>query len=145
MPSDLWNFACRLYAAPGVAERCLALQEQGQDVCLLLCACWLEWRGVACRPLRLQALQQQAAPWQHEVIAPLRQLRQQWRPAAQTDTALHALRERLKQLELDAEHQLLQRLEQIAAAWPGTTGAQPWLEALQLPAGDCHSLRQAIA
>ena len=46
MPTDLWDFAQRLYARPGVESACLHLQEVGADVCLLLTAGWLGGRGV---------------------------------------------------------------------------------------------------
>lgn len=42
MHTDLWNFALHLYARPGVEAACLALQDEGADVCLLLCGAWLE-------------------------------------------------------------------------------------------------------
>ncbi|MCK1787400.1 TIGR02444 family protein, partial [Pseudomonas sp. TNT11] len=37
MCADLWSFALSTYARPGVEAACLRLQEQGADVCLLLC------------------------------------------------------------------------------------------------------------
>ncbi len=132
MCADLWSFALSLYARPGVEAACLRLQEQGADVCLLLCGAWLEQRGVALEPERLRALQQLAGSWQAKVITPLRQLRVQWRVMAQQDEALAALRERVKALELEAERQLLKRLEALAQGWPTgeVTGQQPWLEGL---------------
>jgi len=48
MPTDLWRFAETLYQRPGVEAACLQLQAQGADVCVLLCAAWLERRQVAC-------------------------------------------------------------------------------------------------
>ena len=51
MPTDLWDFAQRLYARPGVESACLHLQEAGADVCLLLCGAWLERHGIACTHL----------------------------------------------------------------------------------------------
>lgn len=83
MPSDLWDFAQRLYGRPGVEHACLQLQEAGADVCLLLCGAWLQRHGVAYTPARLSHLQAIAQPWQTEVISPLRQLRQNWRTTAQ--------------------------------------------------------------
>ena len=47
MCTDLWNHALALYARPGVEEACLGVQALGGDVCLLLCATWLQARGVA--------------------------------------------------------------------------------------------------
>ncbi|TWC73645.1 uncharacterized protein (TIGR02444 family) [Pseudomonas sp. SJZ103] len=131
MCADLWSFALSTYARPGVETVCLRLQEQGADVCLLLCGAWLEQRGAAFEPERMRTLQQLARPWQAQVIEPLRQLRVQWRAMAQQDEPLAALRERVKALELDAERQLLTRLEALAQAWPkGETTQQRWLEGL---------------
>ena len=132
MPSDLWDFAQRLYGRPGVEHVCLQLQEAGADVCLLLCGAWLQQAGVACTPARLADLQAIAQPWQTEVISPLRQLRQNWRTAAQRQAPLAALRERLKGLELDAEQQLLLALHACAHEWAADSegAVSAWLEAL---------------
>lgn len=135
MPSDLWSFACDRYARPGVESACLQLQAQGADVCLLLTAGWLGRRGVACRPERAEALQQQARTWQQEVITPLREQRQRWRQAAQQDARLHELRETLKQLELQAERYLLERLQELSEHWSTTRSEtlDDWLNALGGP------------
>jgi len=131
MNADLWSFALSTYARPGVEAACLRLQEQGADVCLLLCGAWLEQRGVALEPERMRTLQQLARPWQAQVIEPLRQLRVQWRAMVQQDEQLAALREQVKALELDAERQLLTRLEALTQAWPkGEMTQQRWLEGL---------------
>ncbi|MFJ2983968.1 MULTISPECIES: TIGR02444 family protein [unclassified Pseudomonas] len=129
MHTDLWNHALALYARPGIEPACLSLQTLGGDVCLLLCATWLQRRGVAVNAERAQALRAIAEPWQAQVVTPLRSLRQQWRTAAQQDPQLAALREQVKGAELEAEKQLLQRLEACALQWP--TGshepADDWL------------------
>ena len=150
MCADLWRFALSTYARPGVQAACLRLQEQGADVCLLLCGAWLEQRGVALESRRLLALQQLARPWRVDVIEPLRQVRVQWRAMAQQDVGLGALRERVKALELEAEQQLLLRLEALAQAWPTGERAthQTWLEGLATEAanldhGALHQLRAA--
>ena len=143
MPSDLWDFAQRLYRRPGAEHACLQLQAAGADVCLLLCGAWLHRHGVACTPTRLAHLQAIAQPWQTEVISPLRQLRQNWRTAAQRQAPLAALRERLKGLELDAEQQLLLALHACAHDWPADSeGAAPaWLEALAGTGADPDALQ----
>ena len=139
MCADLWSFALSTYARSGCETACLRLQEQGADVCLLLCGAWLEQRGVAFGLERARALQQLARPWQAQVIEPLRHVRVQWRAMAQQDEQLAGLRERVKALELDAERQLLARLEALAQAWPtGTAGQSLWLEGLA--AGDAANL-----
>ncbi|OPA83446.1 TIGR02444 family protein [Pseudomonas fluorescens] len=130
MYADLWSFALSTYARPGIEAACLRLQEQGADVCLMLCGAWLEQRGVAVTPERMRALKQVAGPWQVQVVEPLRQMRMQWRVTAQQDQPLAALRERVKALELDAERVLLTRLEGLAQTWPAGEGHQKWLEGL---------------
>lgn len=137
MEKMLWPYALALYARPDVTQACLTLQSAGADVCLLLTGAWLGNRGVAPMIERQRLLEIMAAPWRATVVEPLRVLRTYWKPAAQTDTALAALRERLKQLELDAEHELLTRLEQASVGWPLTSQSDPagWLTALAGPAG----------
>ncbi|UII71368.1 TIGR02444 family protein [Pseudomonas sp. HN11] len=132
MCADLWSFALSTYARPGCEAACLRLQKHGADVCLLLCGAWLEQRAVAVTNERLQALKQLARPWQTQVIEPLRRVRTQWRGMAQQDEDLAGLRERVKALELDAERQLLTRLEALAQTWPAGDAIDQrlWLEGL---------------
>ncbi|MGP0172882.1 TIGR02444 family protein [Pseudomonas sp. NCHU5208] len=127
---DLWNFALELYARPGVEQACLQLQETGSDVCLLLAGAWLQKRGVRCLDERLAALRELAGPLQRDVVAPLRQLRHQWRTAAREDAELAALREQVKRLELQAERVLLERLQALAEKWPEEAGEDDWLARL---------------
>ncbi|MEG1040893.1 MAG: TIGR02444 family protein [Pseudomonas sp.] len=135
MYTDLWNFALDLYARPGVEAACLQWQDQGGDVCLLLCAAWLDSRGIAANEQRLHALREGAEAWQTDVVKPLRNLRQQWRTAAMHDPQLATLREQVKGLELNAERIVLERLQGICDGWLATPGAAAdWLGALA-PAG----------
>ncbi|MGE7990734.1 TIGR02444 family protein [Pseudomonas sp. NPDC089554] len=148
MHDELWNHALALYARPGVESACLALQALGADVCLLLCATWLEARRVPASALRASELRAIAEPWQRDVVEPLRMLRRQWRSLAQGDVQLAALREQVKALELDAERTLLWRLQAHAQQWPaspdGPTG--DWLEWLAPEqAGGHDALRQLRA
>ena len=132
MHTDLWNFCLNTYARPGMEAACLRLQEDGINVCLLLCVSWLEQRSVPYHESRLRQLTACAEPLEHQVVQPLRRLRTEWRKAAQDDPALAEIRRQIKALELNAERELLQRLEQITQTWP----AQPaeasgaWLQAL---------------
>ena len=151
MQTDLWNYCLNLYARPGVEQACLSLQSRGLDVCLLLCAAWLEQRAVALDEARLGQLKACAEPWQREVVQPLRQLRTQWREAATHDDALAALRVQIKSLELEAERTLLRRLESVALGWP-TAQPQDTCDWLHRVASDAnhpdydalHTLRAAI-
>lgn len=140
---DLWTFALHCYAREGVESACLELQSQGADVCVLICAAWLEVRGVACSPERMRALEEVAAPWRHRVVEPLRELRQAWRSPAEQDEALRELREALKTLELQAERSLLQRLQTASCEWSESAGADRWLHALG-PKGSCHAALETL-
>ncbi len=147
MSPDLWTFATTLYARPGAEAACLELQAAGADVCLLLCGLWLDSRGVAHDAEREAQLRRIAEPWQQEVVKPLRALRQGWRKAAGQDSALSGLRERVKQLELEAEREQLGRLQRLAEGWAQKPSIEDrrWLEAFS-PAGHaeaCAGLRSA--
>lgn len=138
MLSDLWSFTLDFYARPGVEQACLALQAKGGNVCALLCGVWLDQRQIAFDPERAEEIRQLATPWHDEVVGPLRAIRTQWKASATTDEELGALRERLKGLELDAERELLVRLQRLVQDWPEQAlqknGA--WLDALAGTAGD---------
>lgn len=130
MQTDLWNYCLKVYALPGVEHACLRLQRQGLDVCLLMCAAWLEQRNVAYDDARLECLKALAQPWQRDVVQPLRELRTQWREAATHDDALSALREQVKGLELEAERTLLRQLESATQQWLPTQSQSncDWLQ-----------------
>lgn len=140
MYTDLWSFAVALYSRPGVEKACLDLQANGADVCLLLCGAWLGQRGVALTVERVDQLRQIARPWQTEVVQPLRQLRQQWRQAAMQDNELNRMREQLKGLELEAERQLLIRLDELSREWPEEKAdlVLQWLQRLLPQAQSLH-------
>lgn len=127
---DLWSFALSCYQQPGIEAACLELQAAGADVCLLLTGAWLECRGVACDDARLTQLKNLSDDWRTGVVAPLRSLRQNWRQQAATDDELNGLRERVKALELDAEHIQLQRLQSATQPWPKGSERTNWLDPL---------------
>jgi len=125
MSSDLWSFSLTTYAHPGVEQACLQLQSAGVNVCLLLCGAWLGQRGVACDEQRLQQLRSVAASWDIDVVRPLRTLRTQWKVGSTQDSDLHALREQVKALELEAAaagaaHLHRDALHQLRVAVTGT-------------------------
>ncbi|MDO7895671.1 TIGR02444 family protein [Pseudomonas citrulli] len=152
MSPDLWRFSLDLYAKPGVEAACLASQDAGLNVCLLLCGLWLDQRGVGCSEQRLHRLRQLADAWDAEVVKPLRSLRRQWKNAALQDPELDTLREQVKRLELEAERRLLERLEAAARDWPEARhrDSAQWLQALAAIAGPAnhdalHQLRVAVS
>ncbi|WP_434678560.1 TIGR02444 family protein [Pseudomonas sp. R1-18] len=138
MPSDLWSFTLDFYARAGVEQACLALQADGANVCMVLCGVWLRVRGVPCTAQRLDEIGQLATPWHDDVVRPLRELRTQWKSAAQHDVALGTLRNQVKALELDAERQLLVRLQTMTESWSetGEVAQGEWLGGLAGAAGE---------
>jgi uncharacterized protein (TIGR02444 family) len=105
-----WRFSLALYARPGVADALVALQDRaGRDVNLILFGLWL---GVT-QGRRLGAAERAAAgaaiaAVNQAAVAPLRRLRRQLKPAADSD--LQALRRRIAGLEIAAERQVQHRL-----------------------------------
>jgi uncharacterized protein (TIGR02444 family) len=104
MSQSLWNFSLATYARTGVPEACLHLQDAlGADVNILLYCCW---RG-AMEKDELISLAAELAPWQTEVVGGLRKVRRFLKlvvpQLAEHSTAAAQLRERVKELELEAE------------------------------------------
>ena len=93
---------------------------------------------------RLEQLKELAAPWHRDVVQPLRDLRIGWRDAAREDLELSALREQVKTLELEAERQLLLRLQERVREWPEVQAKslEDWLEGLA--AGAAERNRDAL-
>jgi uncharacterized protein (TIGR02444 family) len=137
---DVWSFALDLYAQPGVEPACLALQDAGADVCLLLAGAWFGWRGVACDAQHLAELRELARPLREELVMPLRALRQQWRAQARLDQRVAELRESVKALELRAERLLLERLADAGRNWTSGSGddLDAWLQGCAGAAAEQH-------
>lgn len=108
--TPLWDFALTLYAQSGVETACLTLQEEaGVDVCELLFHCWLYSCGLEALPREVARQRDERLQWQRSVTAVLRGLRRELKPVAATSDAVTALRETIKQAELMAERENLQR------------------------------------
>lgn len=103
---DLWPFSLRVYAAPGVADACLAAQDShGADVNLILWAAWLGARGHRLTPAELAAAEATSRPWREEIVRPLRALRRRLKqgPAPAPDAGSESVRAKIKAAELEAE------------------------------------------
>jgi uncharacterized protein (TIGR02444 family) len=113
---SLWSWAVAAYAADGVGEACVDLQDTaGQNVPLLL---WAAWTASTGRPLdedTLEAGCDIARAWQETAIAPLRAVRRALKPRAPDldDAAREAVRDQVKAAELAAERHLLAALEAL--------------------------------
>ena len=122
-----WDFSLALYAKPGIAESCLRLQDgPGLDVNLLLYACWTAATGAG-RPSAddWRRLVAGTAAWRSQVIEPLRRVRRFLKDAEASPGGVE-LRDRVKALELDAEH-----AAQLAIAALGGRGGEATAGALE--------------
>lgn len=102
-----WRFSMRVYRAPGIAEACLALQDDcDADVNLLLFCCWTGRSG---RRLSRQALRsaiRAVARWKSGVVEPLRSARRALGKGFRRVEPEYCqpLRRRIGAAELDAEY-----------------------------------------
>lgn len=113
----LWDWAVAAYARPGVAEACLALQdEDGQSVPLLL---WAAWRG-GVEAEDVEAAVDTARSWHQTAIDPIRAVRRTLKKPVSDmeDGPRLTLREQVKAVELAAEKGLLEALEGVAGPPP---------------------------
>ena len=131
MTTGLWDWSLEAYAAPGVAEACLHLQDaQGQNVPLLLWAAWAAATGRRPDDDAIEAACDAARAWSDAAVAPLRAIRRTLKaPIPDLDKAAReSLREQIKALELQAERHLLAALEDLAP--PPSTPPRPLVDGL---------------
>lgn len=127
----LWDWAVRLYGRPGVAEACLALQDEaGADVPLALWALWRHAHGRPPDAACLAAAESAVGLWREEVVKPLRTLRRRLKngPPPAPDAESAGLRERVKAAELEAERIELSILEVLADQGSDPADARALLE-----------------
>ena len=127
----LWDWSVAAYAAEGVADACLDLQDHHeQNTCLLL---WAGWNAATARrpdEETVEAACDVARAWDSTTISPLRAVRRTLKlPVPDIeDAAREAVRSRIKAVELEAERQLLLALEPLSPAPSG--GPCPTIDAL---------------
>lgn len=114
--SAFWRFSLAFYARPGVADACLALQDDcAADVNIVLYLLFLALQGHAIDAHGMTRIVALAAPWNDAVVLPLRSVRRRMKdgipglPVAPTAS----LRTEVKRIELEAEHLLQEALEAL--------------------------------
>ena len=116
--SPFWRFSLRFYRQAGVADACIALQEQsGVDVNLLL---YLLWRAIERRAFaagEVQSIEDTIGPWRQATVIPLRGVRRALKapPALVAAAAAEAFRTRIKAVELEAERLQQEAMVELAA------------------------------
>lgn len=110
-----WSFSLDRYCRPGVADICLAMQDEaGVDVNLLLFCLWCGQEGVKLAVGEIAALDGAGAgEWREQVVRPLRAARRAMKapPAAFEPGETERLRTALKHVEVESE-----RLQQMVLA-----------------------------
>jgi uncharacterized protein (TIGR02444 family) len=98
-----WQFSLAVYAAPGVADECLALQERyGVDVNVLMFSAWIgSERKIQLTPEDIGAIAAVVTPWHESAVKPLRSVRRYMKGLSQSN--IDNLRARVKGAELAAE------------------------------------------
>lgn len=128
---SLWDWAVAAYAAPDVADACLALQDHHeQNVPLLLWSAWVAQTGRRPDEETIEAACDTARAWDSVVVAPLRAVRRTLKaPVPDIDDGpRESVRNRIKALELEAEKHLLEALEALAP--PPSAAPRPAIDGL---------------
>ena len=110
--SPFWQFSIKFYAVPGVAEACIALQDQAKvDVNILFYLLWNATQGRAFNAADITEIEHRIGPWREMAVIPIRDIRRALKapPPAMAPEAAEGLRTRIKAVELEAE-----RLQQEA-------------------------------
>jgi uncharacterized protein (TIGR02444 family) len=110
--SPFWQFSIKFYAVPGVAEACIALQDQAKvDVNMLFYLLWNATQGRAFNAADITEIEHRIGPWREMAVVPIRSIRRALKspPPAMAPEAAEGLRTRIKAVELEAE-----RLQQEA-------------------------------
>jgi uncharacterized protein (TIGR02444 family) len=139
---DIWSWAQRSYAQPGVAAACLRLQDDfDQDIPYLL---WAVWAGVT-EPGLLGRGARLARDWERGVTSPLRTARRALKtpPAGLETSGCNALRDQVKAAELEAERLLLQALADLTDARAGALPQAALDAAVQTWGAPAHPLAVA--
>ena len=113
-PTDtpFWRFSLNFYRQTGVAEACIALQDDcGVDVNLMLFLLWLAANGRQLSLDNIKELDQAVRTWRELTIIPIREIRRELKAAPTLVDAgkQEAFRTKIKAIELEAE-----RLQQEA-------------------------------
>ena len=123
LEADSWAFALALYARPGVAKACLALQnELDVDVMLLLMVTFAAVRHrILLTPGEIRALDATCGPWREQVVRKLRAIRTHLKtgPASAPARTTEQFRAQVKALELEAEKIQNQLLAERLPLRPG--------------------------
>jgi uncharacterized protein (TIGR02444 family) len=123
--TPFWRFSLHFYRQPGVADACIALQDDcGVDVNLLLFLLWLADDGQLLSADDVRKLDDRVRGWRNLTIIPIREARRKLKGARTLvdPGTQEAFRNKVKAVELEAER--LQQEALYAFAQSGPLGKQ---------------------
>jgi uncharacterized protein (TIGR02444 family) len=110
--SPFWRFSIGFYRVPGVAQACIALQDEAQvDVNVLFFLLWNATQNRTLDANGVAEVERAIGPWRDMTVVPLRDVRRALKspPPVMTPETAEGFRTRIKAVELEAE-----RLQQEA-------------------------------
>jgi uncharacterized protein (TIGR02444 family) len=117
--TPFWRFSLAFYRQPGVADACIALQDEyGVDVNLLLFLLWLADEKRLLSADEIKALDGKVRDWRNLTVVPIRGIRRKLKGARTPVEAAQqeAFRTKIKGLELEAERLQQQALYALSQA-----------------------------
>ena len=110
--SPFWRFSVKFYAVAGVADACIALQDQARvDVNILFFLLWNASERRALNATEVAEVEQTIGGWREMAVVPIRNVRRALKapPPVMAPEVAEGFRTRIKAVELEAE-----RLQQEA-------------------------------
>jgi uncharacterized protein (TIGR02444 family) len=110
--SPFWRFSVKFYAAPGVADACIELQDRAKvDVNILFFLLWNATQKRAFNATDVAEVERRIGGWRDMAVVPIRAIRRALKspPPVMMPDAAEGFRTRIKAVELEAE-----RLQQEA-------------------------------
>jgi uncharacterized protein (TIGR02444 family) len=126
--TPFWRFSLHFYRQAGVADACIALQDECRvDVNLLLFLLWLAGTGRQLSASDVKYLDTAVHDWRSLTIAPIREVRRKLKGARTTVEAnkQEAFRARIKAVELEAERLQQEALYRRSRSSPLGAAATP--------------------
>jgi uncharacterized protein (TIGR02444 family) len=126
--TPFWRFSLFFYRQAGIAEACIALQDNcGVDVNLMLFLLWLAAGGRQLSTQNVKELDEAVRGWRELTIIPIREVRRALKGASTLVEApkQEAFRTKVKALELEAERLQQEALYGRSRTMPRGTAASP--------------------
>jgi len=126
--TPFWRFSLTFYRQAGVAEACIALQDDcGVDVNLMLFLLWLAASGRQLSAENITELDQAVRSWRDLTIIPIREVRRKLKGAPTLVEAgkQEAFRTKIKAIELEAERLQQEALYARSRSAPRGSEARP--------------------